>query len=66
MDPGAAPGASTKYYHTGAKQHRQAFKEVVFTQHDSAVIGSKTINANDNFAFATVAANDNFAVAKAA
>lgn len=51
---GRYPASPPKF--AGTKQHRQAYKEVVFTQHDTVVIGSKTINANLNFA----PANDNY------
>lgn len=64
LDPGAVPGASTKNrpdekadrFLMGAKQDRQGRKDRLFARHDTAVIGSNLIVANDNYAPVAVAA----------
>lgn len=47
LDPGAVPGASTIFLR-GRNRIDKLNKEIIFTQDDSAVNGSKKVNANDN------------------
>jgi len=58
-DPGAVPGASTNHPKRLDARGRNRIdvrnKDITFAQHDSAVNGSKLVNANDNEAFAVAA-----------
>ena len=62
-DPGAVPGASTKTDFSiydadlwGRNRIDEGVKSLAFTRHDTTVIGSNIIVANDNYAEAALAA----------